>query len=340
MAATIRDIAQMAGVSVATVSRVIHGNGYVKKETRDLVEEILIQTNYQRPKGQTVKVQTYNTIAVLLPNITDSFYAEILTGLNDPFEKAHFNIMYFSSNEDEKKELELIRELSHQNIDGIIISPVNNKGAFLPATISALQDLSVPVVVVGRDMKCSSFDNIFMAEQEGAFDATSLLLRNGHERIAIMCGKPEILYMHQRHQGYIDALTNCGKPVNPNYVKFGPSKIDTAYEMASDLFSLSPPPTAIFTADTIFTLGLVKYLLTHDLQIGKDISIVAFGDVELLWSLNFNITSIVKRTFSIGEYAAETILKRISSSTNHEKIRTSLIPEIRLRGSEKMYTQR
>ena len=66
---------------------------------------------------------------------------------------------------------------------------------------------------------------------------------------------------------------------------------------------------------------------------------MAFGDVELLWSLNFNITSVVKRTFNIGEYAAETILKRISSSANHKKIRTSLIPEIRLRGSEKMYTR-
>ena len=148
MAATIRDIAQMAGVSVATVSRVIHGNGYVKKETRDLVEEILIQTNYHRTKSQAAKVQAYNTIAVLLPDITDSFYAEILTGLTDPLEKAHFNIMYFSSNEDEKKELELIRELSRQNIDGIIISPVNIKGSFPPATVSALQALAVPVVVV------------------------------------------------------------------------------------------------------------------------------------------------------------------------------------------------
>lgn len=336
MATTIRDIAQMAGVSVATVSRVIHGNGYVKKETKDLIEKILVQTNYRYPKHQVVTTQPYNTIAVLLPDITDNFYAEILTGLTIPFEKAHFNIMYFSSNEDEKRELELIQELSHQSIDGIIISPVNIKGSFPPSTLAALQALTVPVVVVGRDIKCSYFDNIFIAEQEGAFDATSLLLRNGHEHIAIMCGKPEILYMRQRYQGYVDALTNCGKLINSDYVKFGSPKIDVAYEMASTLFSLSTPPTAIFTADTIFTLGLVKYLLAHGLQIKKDISIVAFGDVELLCSLNFNITSVIKRTFNIGEFAAETILKRISSSSNQEKVRTALIPEICLRGSEKL----
>ena len=336
MSVTIRDIAQMAGVSVATVSRVIHGNGYVKEETKAIVEAVLMQTGYRNAGIQRPRTRTENTIAVLFPDITDTFYAEILTGLIGPLEKSHFNIMFFSSSESEEKELELIQDLSRQDIDGVIISPVNIKGELSSQSLSALKSLNIPVVVTGRDIRCSYFDNIFMAEQEGAFDATSLLLRNGHNKIAIMCGKQEVLFMQQRYQGYVDALINCGQKTNPNYIKFGPSKIDTAYEMASELFSLSFPPTAIFTADTVFTLGLIKYLLANNLEIGKDIAVVAFGDIELLCSLNFNITSVAKRTFHIGEYAAETILKRISCTANHEILRTALIPEILLRGSEKM----
>lgn len=337
MAVTIRDIAKMANVSVATVSRVIHGNGYVKQETRENIEKIIKETCYRSTvQNKEASLRQFHTIAVLLPTVIDPFYSEILRGILGYLGNVKFNVMIFSTNEDEAKELEVIRDLQNQKFDGIIIAPVNIKGWLSAECIDALEQLSVPVVVVGRDMRYAHFDNIFMEEEGGAFDAVSLLLRNGHEHIGMLCGPREMTYMDQRYKGYIAALTNCSKNFDPDYVRCGDFEVEEAYQMTDELLSLNPRPTAIFCSDPIYTLGLVKYVLDHQLVIGKDLSVISYGDVELLSTLKFNITSVIKKTLDMGEYAAETLLRRLSSQNSTEIIRTALVPEIKIRGSEKL----
>jgi LacI family transcriptional regulator len=334
---TIRDIAKKANVSVATVSRVIHGNGYVKKETKEIVEEIILETGYQRVSQiPDQDYRDFHTVAVLLPSVTDPFYSEILCGVRDYLNTQKFNVMIFSTNEDETEELNTIRGLQHQKFDGIIISPVNIKGSLSRESIDALDQLVVPVVVVGRDMRFVHFDNIFMEEECGAFDAVSLLLRNGHRHIGMLCGHREITYMNQRYNGYVAALTNCSGNFDPDYVCFGDMEVEEAYQMTDHLLSLNPSPTAIFCSDPIYTLGFVKYMLDHQMVIGRDLSVVSYGDVELLSALKFNITSVIKKSFDMGEHAAEVLLKRITYQNSSEIIRTALVPEIKIRGSEKM----
>ncbi len=332
--ATIREIAKMANVSVATVSRVIHGNGYVREETKKNIEKILSETGYQR--STQVRNFDFHTIAVLLPSVTDPFYSEILCGVRDYLNAQKFNVMIFSTNENETEELNTIKGLQHQKFDGIVISPVNIKGSLSQESIDALDQLSVPVVVVGRDMRFVHFDNIFMEEECGAFDAVSLLLRNGHKYIGMLSGPREITYMNQRYNGYVAALTNCSGKFDSDYVCFGDMEVEEAYQMTDHLLSLNPRPTAVFSADPIYTLGLVKYMLDHQLVIGRDLSVVSYGDVELLSTLKFNITSVIKKSFDMGEHAAEVLLKRITSQNSSEIIRTALVPEIKIRGSEKM----
>ena len=200
-----------------------------------------------------------------------------------------------------------------------------------------LINFSVPVVVVGRGYApFVHFDNIFMEEECGAFDAVSLLLRNGHKYIGMLSGPREITYMNQRYKGYVAALTNCFGNFDPDYVCFGEMEVEEAYQMTDQLLSLSPRPTAVFSADPIYTLGLVKCMLDHQMVIGRDLSVVSFGDVELLSTLKFNITSVIKKSFDMGKCAAEVLLKRIASQNSSEIIRTALVPEIEIRGSEKM----
>ena len=334
---TIRDIAKKANVSVATVSRVIHGNGYVKKETKEIVEKIILETGYQRVSQiPDQDYRDFHTVAVLLPSVTDPFYSEILCGVRDYLNTQKFNVMIFSTNEDETEELNTIRGLQHQKFDGIIISPVNIKGSLCRESIDALDQLVVPVVVVGRDMRFVHFDNIFMEEECGAFDAVSLLLRNGHRHIGMLCGHREITYMNQRYNGYVAALTNCSGNFDPDYVCFGDMEVEEAYQMTDHLLSLNPCPTAIFCSDPIYTLGFVKYMLDHQMVIGRDLSVVSYGDVELLSALKFNITSVIKKSFDMGEHAAEVLLKRITYQNSSEIIRTALVPDIKIRGSEKM----
>ena len=175
-----------------------------------------------------------------------------------------------------------------------------------------------------------------MEEECGAFDAVSLLLRNGHRHIGMLCGHREITYMNQRYNGYVAALTNCSGNFDPDYVCFGDMEVEEAYQMTDHLLSLNPSPTAIFCTDPIYTLGFVKYMLDHQMVIGRDLSVVSYGDVELLSALKFNITSVIKKSFDMGEHAAEVLLKRITYQNSSEIIRTALVPEIKIRGSEKM----
>ena len=339
MAVTIRDIAKMANVSVATVSRVIHSNGYVKEETRNLIEKYIQETGYQKNRPQQRNGQHNYIIAVILPDILDNYCCEILQGIMIYAESQNFNIMVFSSNNDEEKELFLVHALKFQKIDGIIIFPVNITGKLPQKCIRSLEELKIPVSVVGRDMRYTYFDNIFMDEESGAFDAVSLLLRNGHERIGIICGDRTSVFMDQRYHGYENALINCGKSVVPDYVRYSSQTVEDAYQATDELLSLPTPPTAIFSTDIVYTLGLVKYLIDYHLSIGRELAVTAYGDIELLSVFKFNITTVVKKTLDMGKYAAELLIKKIFSGNKEDIIRAALIPELHIRGSEKPLTK-
>ena len=112
--------------------------------------------------------------------------------------------------------------------------------------------------------------------------------------------------------------------------------IEDAYEMTDELFHLSPRPTAIFSSDNVYTLGLVKYLLENNLTIGKDIAVVAYGDIPQLSIFKISITAVAKETENMGALSAKVLLQRISQGNTGEIVRTALIPEIKLRNSEKL----
>ena len=181
MSTTIKDIAEMAQVSVATVSRVINGNGYVKKETKETIENLLKQTGYTpTARAQKKILQNSHTVAVVLPSLIFSFYSEILQGILSFFDTTNIDCMIFLSHENPSKELEVIKNMKYQKFSGVIISPASMTGLLSPECIEALGDLNVPVVIVGRDTRYTHFDNIFMEEEGGAFDAVSLLLKNNN----------------------------------------------------------------------------------------------------------------------------------------------------------------
>lgn len=336
MSVTIRDIARMADVSAATVSRVLKGNGYVKQETREKIEELIRETGYGAGAfGRSLNRGNFHVIAVLVPDVTDPFYGEILKGVFNYTRDKNLNVMVFDSNNKEEKELEILQDMCNQHCEGLIFSPSNVNGRLSERHIHILEDIRIPVVAVGRDIKYSKIDNVFMEEEAGAFDAVSLLIRNGHKNIGILCGEQKVTYMQRRYQGYEEALVGCELKVHSKYVRFGKPEIEAAYEMTEKLMGAVPPPTAIFSADPIYTLGLVQYVLHHDLKIGKDIAVVAFGDDSVLSTLKFDITSVVKATVEMGEYSAETLLRRLMKPKSCDIVHAALIPEICLRGSEK-----
>lgn len=336
MSVTIRDIARRANVSPATISRVLNNSGYVKQDTRELIEQIIKETGYRAGAfGRNIEKGSPQTIAVLVPNVIDSFYGEILKGVFNHTRDKNLNIMVFDANEDEEKELEILKGMCHQQCEGLIFSPSNLAERLSERHIRILEEIRIPVVVVGRDIKYSKIDNVFMEEEAGAFDAVNLLIRNGHKNIGILCGEQTIGYMRKRYHGYEEALISCDLKVQSKYVQFGKRSIDSAYQMTEHLLNTVPRPTAIFSTEPIYTLGLIQYMLHHDLTIGKDLAIVAFGDNDVLLTLKFNITSVVKATVEMGEYSAETLLRRLANAGSGDIIHSALIPEIQLRGSEK-----
>lgn len=335
MSVTIRDIARRANVSAATVSRVLNNNGYVKQETRKQIEELIRETGYGAGAfGKNIEKGSPCVIAVLVPNVTDPFYGEVLKGVFNYTRDKNLNVMVFDSNDKEEKELEILQSMRHQQCEGLIFSPSNINGRLSERHIRIFEEIRIPVVAVGRDIKYSKIDNVFMEEEAGAFDAVNLLIRNGHRNIGILSGEQKVTYMKKRFQGYEEALISCDLKVHAKYTQFGKPTVDSAYEMTERLMEAVPPPTAVFSTDPIYTLGLVQYMLHHKLTIGKDIAVVAFGDDVVLSTLKFNITSVIKATVEMGEYSAETLLRRLMKPKSCDIVHAALIPEICIRGSE------
>src|SRR5512133_230865 len=269
---TIADVADAAGVSVSTVSKVINDRYGVAEQTAVRVRDVIDQLGYTSSLvAQSLRSRRTNVIGILTTDI-EAFNAELLKGAAQAIRGTAYDLIVFTDcgpREDqagwERRSLARVSALA----DGAVL--------VTPSTVDVA--VAAPVVAVDHNAQSSRLPAVDSDNLAGAVMATEHLIRLGHRRIGFLAGRPDLESARLRERGYAQALDAAGIPFDPDLVRIGGYQPDTARKGAEDLLQLQPPPTAIFAANDASAIETVAVARALGLSVPGDVSVVGFDNV-------------------------------------------------------------
>ncbi len=329
MSATIHDVAEEAGVSVATVSHVINETRYVSPELTKKVKQAMDKLGYQRNSvARSLKTQKTHTIGLIVSDITNPFFSQLLRGVEKIATSESYTLIICNTDETLEKE-ELYLDVMKQNqVDGFIIAPTGKNDGKLRSFLE--QDL--PFVFVDRKIDNISVPSVLSENVKGAKKATEHLLEENHTRIGIVSGLGSVTTTRERIRGHVEALEKHGISFEESLLKRGNSQVQGGFNAARRLLKMEEPPTAIFSTNNLMTIGVMQFLKKNGIKCPTDIAVVSFDDFE--WSNAFEptLTTVAQSPHEIGSRAAEILFSRIAD-TQETKDDVRIPTELIVRGS-------
>jgi len=327
---TIEDVARLAGVSVATVSRVINKQGGVKASTEGRILAAIEELNYiPNAVARSMVRKTTNTIGVIIPDINNPFFPLVVSGIEQQARKKGYFTILCNTNESPDIEEEVIQVLLERSVDGLIITTADEDGYQLQPVI----ERKIPVVAVDRQIKNYEVDTVLVGNVDGAYQATRHLILQGHKKIAIIRGPQNTTPGFERFAGYQRALAEYGLPVRPDYVLDGDFKEASGYLLTKNLFSLADRPTAIFTANNLMTLGCLKALAEIGWVLGEEVSLIGFDDIDVAEFVDPKLTVVSRPMRQLGEAAFDLLYEKMTHRGTWAMRHYVLSPELKIRQS-------
>lgn len=314
-----KDIARMAGVSVATVSRALHNPNIVTPETREKVLSAAEELNYLPNRlAQSLRTRKSRIIGLVVPDVINPIYTELVEIIQQQFDELGYSLILCESGENPKKELNYLRLLQGWNAAGIIIAPVAKTDITSPiwkAVADKLIQLSryVPGIPSGA---------ILSDNYGGAWRATNHLISLGYKRIAMISGPLTVNTARDRTGGYFKALHDANITVPSELVIHGMFSEEEGYKATKKFLSLSEPPEAIFSGSNLLTIGSLTALKDAGIRIPDDIAVVSFDDLNTGAILNPPLTCVAQRLGEIGRGAVNLILSSMEGKSLQNKIIT------------------
>lgn len=310
---TIKDIAKAAGVSIATVSRVINQSENVKPELAERVMSAVKKLNYSpNAVARSLKNSKTAVVAYLVSNISDPFFITIGRGIEAYIQNYGYNLMVCSIGHSKERERDYLRILQGKKVDGMII----NTTGYNDDLISGLSR-KIPVVLSNRRINDGNFIGDFV-DQENVGDAyalTNQLLMNGHKRIALVNGPEHVSTAYERYRGFCSAMREADLTVDATYPYQYSNTFttQTGYDGVRVLMSLPDPPTAFVFASSELAFGGMRYFVQKGIRVPQDVSFVCIGDLinrDLLYTQP-TLSSV--NLHGMGERMAELLLERIQA---------------------------
>lgn len=305
---TLKDIAKKSGFSIATVSKVLNNKKGISSKTREKILKIAKELNYiPSYPAISVKSNKTNTIGLLISDIANPFFPEIVKGIERVAYNHGFNLILCNTNEDEKREDIYIDLLLKKRIDGLIAVPSNFRDRKKWKTILTF---GIPLLILDRKIKNLDTDYVVVDNAEGAFKGISHLIDMGHSKIGILTGDLKISTGKERFQGVLKAVKLYGIEKDIVIVDSKFTK-EAAFNATKYLLNGKKEITAIFFPNNITTLGGLKAISEAKLKIPHEISVISFDDMEWFSLYTPPITAIAQPSYTIGTTAATILIHRI-----------------------------
>jgi LacI family transcriptional regulator len=326
---TIREVAESAGVSYATVSHVINNTRLVSPETRGRVLAAMTALNY-RPNAlaRSLRQGKTNTIGLVLPDSANPFFAEISRSIEDETFKKGYSVFLCNTELDIQRELFYVDVLSKRQVDGIIFVAAGDQADSLDFLLSR----NMPVVMIDRDLPNVEVDAVLTDHQLGGYLATHHLLELGHTRIACIAGPSSITPSAERMIGYRQALEEAGLPFDEKLVLRGDYHAQSGMDITHTILQMNPRPTAIFALNDLMALGALRAAAEAGCSVPSDLAVVGYDDLELSHFTNPPLTTIAQPKKEIGAQAVDLLVDRMSRK-DRAPSRVVLPPELIVRRS-------
>jgi LacI family transcriptional regulator, fructose operon transcriptional repressor len=310
--ASIKDVAKAAGVSTATVSRVLANNAPIKPETRERVLKAVADLNY-RPNliARSLRVQKSAKIGLVVSDIRNPFFTAIGRAVEDVAHEQGYSVLMCNTDEDPDKEELYLRLLYDENVAGVIFSPTHQFDIN-----SQTYNKKMPFVVIDRAIESNDVDMVLLDNVAAAYELTEHLIGNGYKNLAGLFGDASTTGQ-ERSRGFHKALKD--HHLNPVAAHFIAPRIQQGYETTMNLLSQSNQPDAIFTSNSLLTAGAYKAVRDSKLKVPSDVAIVGFD--ETTWGVLVDppITVIAQPTEEIGRTATELLFQRIQEPSRSPK---------------------
>ncbi len=318
----IQEVAKRAEVSVATVSRVINNNPYVKPATRERVLEAIEALNYiPNLSGRILRCNETKVVLVLLPTISNPFYSKAVTGIRHIADKFGYLILICNTESSAQKEMEFLEILRHKQADGAIVMSQE-------LDIAQLDKIGAhyPIVQCFEYRKSEILSHVAIDNEKAAYEAVNYLIGLGHKRIGLVGCNTQYSSALQREMGYKRAMEDAGIPLDPNLIIRGDYGFKSGYNCTGKL--MEHKPTAIFAISDMQAIGVTKALKGMGLLVPRDISVVGFDNVTFAEIYDPGITTISQPTYKMGSKAMTILINQMkgeASAPQHITMKHTLV---------------
>jgi len=326
----IREVAKRAGVSVATVSRVLNHPERVSPKTKDHIDQIMKEMDFSpNAFARSLNLKRSNSIALIIPDIQNPQNMEIARGVERVAHEKGYNLLLCNTEKDLKKEQDYIRMLIEKKIDGIILAFT----LLQQEDFDEIKRRQIPLILFGQNILHKNISSVYSDFKEGAFLAVSHLAQLGFKTIAYICGEADQLENRDKTLGYTEALLSSDLNVIKNLIIQGNDDIDSGYLAALKLLKLKPLPDAVFVANDLMAIGAIDAFRTEGLSIPEDISVIGYDNIRMASLIEPKLTTVSWPVYKMGLISARILIDEIETENDSVTQNIFLRPKLKIRKS-------
>jgi len=327
----LREVAERAGVSAATVSRVVNDPSVVSEGTRARVQAAIRELGYRPSRvARRLRVEggRSSLVGLVIPDIQNPFFADLARGVEDTAQRHGYAVFLGNSDDDVEKERRYLELMRSELVDGVILPPVSETDA---AALEMARS-GIPFVCVDRRLPRAKVDTVVVDNVGGAYEAVEHLLAMGHRRIGFLVGRPEVSTSRERLEGYRRALADHGIEHDPALVVTGDSRQATGRERTLEILASPVPPTALLVGNSLMTLGAMEALNASGVRVPDELALVGYDDMPWALAVSPPLTVVRQPGYELGSRAMDLLLQRIREPGRSPSL-VMLQPELVVRRS-------
>ena len=311
MGATMKDIARLTGLGLATISSYFNG-GNVREKNRIKIEEAVKELNFEvNEVARGLKTNRTKMIGIIIPEMNNTFFAEIITEAEDILRSHGYATMICDCRSDAQREKEAVDFMFHRRVDGVIIMPTDPEGTSLERFVKAER----PIVMIDRKIEGIPGDCILVDNDGAAFDAVDRLIRDGHRRIGMIAGPDDVYTAKERERGYRRALETRGIAPEEQLVRNGNYTIAGGAAAMRGLREMNPDMTAVFVSNYEMTVGAMMEINDLGISVPEELSVIGFDNIDFARASIPRLSIVTQPTKEIAREAAGVLLERLNEGT-------------------------
>jgi LacI family transcriptional regulator len=306
--ATMREVAEAAGVSTATVSRVLNRTGPVSVEVRERVERVIAELGYSpNALARSLRTESTGTIGLIVSSILNPFFTELARVAEDVASAHGFNVIIGNADEDPAKEERYLRTLLEKRVDGLLLNPASADAPY----IREVAGRGVPIVLIDRTVPGVEAPLVRADGRAAITELVAHLHGLGRRRLGMVSGPPALRNARERLAAFTEAAAAAGAPVDPAHIGYGDFERASGARAMTALLAAEPRPDAVFVANGRMTLGALEALRMAGVRIGVDLALASYDDDPWFSLLDPPLTAIGQPTADLARVAMTTLLRRI-----------------------------